>query len=371
MTHSHELLAVKTSSVSIAAHDLRFEYVPPRWATAHIASHDATFLAALVRELAPSAMVEIGVASGCSSAVLLQALASSRRESLPPMPWLYSFDIAERCCFDPTRRVGDAVDELAPALRPGWHLTTGDALQAGRLLRDRGLSFAFIDADHRHPWPTLDLLAILPALRPGAWVALHDIRLRALGTGPEYDARGAQDLFEAWPWARRVEPREGNMGVIRLEGSRRAIAGVCRRLLDRPWETSVHRDVLAARGLAPDAWGAGFAHSPAQRAIATATRQTRSSGGPARPIVIWGAGRAGRDCLAHLQAAGLTVTAFVDRDPHKRGGRIDGLDVRDPTTLDAALADRPFVMACGLFAAEMAATLDGLGFMAPRDYVVI
>lgn len=111
-------------------------YRPPAWATGNISSTDARFLANLVREIGSTPVVEIGVASGCSSGVLLQAAeayvdAARRAEG----PWLISFDVAERCYFDASRSVGAAVDDMASALRRHWQLNVGDAVAARRLAR--------------------------------------------------------------------------------------------------------------------------------------------------------------------------------------------------------------------------------------------
>jgi hypothetical protein len=41
------------------------------------------------------------------------------------------------------------------------------------------LQFAFIDADHRHPRPLLDLVRMTPCIRSGG-ILLHDIKLGSL-----------------------------------------------------------------------------------------------------------------------------------------------------------------------------------------------
>ncbi len=345
-----------------------FQYDPPRWSTGHIMQADAAFLAALVEDTSPAEMLEVGVASGCSSAVLLQALSRVDRQPGAAAEWLYSFDVAERCYFDASHRVGDAVHELTPDLRAHWRLTLGDALAARHLLRGRNLRLAFIDADHRHPWPTLDLLAILPTLRARAWVALHDIRLPELGRGPLYDNHGAQVLFDAWPWTKRDA---GNIGAIRLDASPAEIHTRCLGVLERPWEASVPRAVLRALGLPHQ--GRMTEDSPADRAIAVIARARHAS----RPLIIWSAGQAGREFLSCLRDEQVPVDAFVDTDPRKQTQVIEGLDVRPPETLFACASDsgsrreRPFVAVCGIYAAEIRAELDARGFVAEVDYVIV
>jgi glycosyltransferase involved in cell wall biosynthesis len=47
----------------------------------------------------------------------------------------------------------------------------------------------------------------------------------------------------------------------------------------------------------------------------------------ARPVVLWGAGEVGKAWSHALRARGLSVTAFVEVDPRKLGGRIHGAPV--------------------------------------------
>jgi hypothetical protein len=53
----------------------------------------------------------------------------------------------------------------------------------------------FIDANHKHLWPTLDLLAALPCLRAGATVPLHDINNLPV-THPQFAGWGVKHLFD-------------------------------------------------------------------------------------------------------------------------------------------------------------------------------
>lgn len=344
-----------------------FRYISPAWATGNVSQNDAAFLTGLVQEAAPDAVVEIGVASGCSSAVLLHALASVHGTPDPSNPWLYSFDAIDYCYFDPLRRVGEAVDELAPGLKSAWRLTIDQALAARRVLRGREVSFAFIDANHCHPWPTFDLLALLPVLGRGAWVALHDIRLSQLSSKPEYQAHGAEYLFNEWPWTKRTEPFGRNIGAIRLDAPRDEIVDYCLELLTKAWHVCPPREVRAALEL-PELFLRDDAI--AQRADIVLRRAMRAAGsGSERPLILWGAGQAGRDGLTLLRSIGFHVDGFVDRDLRKHGTRIEGIDIRDPGSLRVSDNPRPFVVACGLYAEAISRELQAQGFVEGDDFV--
>ncbi len=224
----------------------------PKWVTGMISGEDASLLSELVDAGVTQPVVEVGVASGWSSAILLHLL-----KRKPPTcgadTWLYSYDIGQRCYFDPARRVGEAVDEVVPELARHWKLQVGDARAAGRQLKGRGIDLAFIDANHEHPWPTFDLLALLPALAPDAWVALHDISLPLFASKPEWRVYGPKHLYDHWPWKKRsVRGQLNNIGAIQVPGDHVKVREFCKTVLALPWESGVpedlQRELLQARG---------------------------------------------------------------------------------------------------------------------------
>lgn len=239
-------------------------YAPPAWVTGCVSFGDAWFLAEMVRCLRPERVVEVGVASGASSAVLLTALhyvwsgQGGAEQSLVDehrRPRLESFDLMSGCYFDESRPVGSAVPEMCPDLdhERGWRLTTGvTAAEAGRALAGADLPLAFIDADHRHPWPAADVLALRPALRRGAWIVLHDVNLPELarrceerdGVKVNWSTPGVQMLFDAWPFEKiaGVGP-SFNIGAIRLPVDRPLDLRDLDPVLDVPWETEPGPDV--------------------------------------------------------------------------------------------------------------------------------
>ncbi|MCA9668991.1 MAG: glycosyltransferase [Myxococcales bacterium] len=71
----------------------------------------------------------------------------------------------------------------------------------------------------------------------------------------------------------------------------------------------------------------------------------RGGAGFARPLVIWGAGRAGRLLGRALEAHGVEIEAFIDIDPNKIGRTRRGRPVHSPEALsDVGLAES-FVLA--------------------------
>ena len=163
----------------------------PAWAKGSISRSDARFLFDRAVQGSGDAIVEIGTASGVSSAVLCAA-AEQRATACT----VVSYDISPTYYGDRRRRTGSAALEM---LSEGQlsHLKLRNPATALDVCDDYledSLGFAFIDAAHKHPWPALDLLAILPALQPGAEVALHDINLPLIN--PDWQAWGVKYLFD-------------------------------------------------------------------------------------------------------------------------------------------------------------------------------
>lgn len=233
----------------------------PDWAGGCIGLVDAMFLYDLIAATRPARVIELGVASGASSALLLLAMHDA---GVPPIALdgrasLRSFDLHRWCYFDRRRAVGSAVEELAPELAHGWELTTSaTSADAARALAGAGAPLAFIDADHRHPWPAADVLTLQPALAPGAWIALHDIDLpaaaareeRRTGRRADWAQRGAKLLFDCWPFEKFAGVGEGsNIGAIRLPADRPATAADLGPMLNEAWECEPPAWVRGVLGL--------------------------------------------------------------------------------------------------------------------------
>jgi hypothetical protein len=113
---------------------------------------------------------------------------------------------------------------------------------------------AFIDADHRHPWPLLDVLRLAPYVQNCGWIVLHDIQLGTHGkaeraTGKPLDAStpyGAEWLFERWPF-RKI--RSFHIGAIELPPRLDSLIPFAFDLMDKPFELTGSAAERACRAL--------------------------------------------------------------------------------------------------------------------------
>ncbi|MEM7623038.1 MAG: class I SAM-dependent methyltransferase, partial [Planctomycetota bacterium] len=238
-------------------------YAAPAWVSGVVRQREALTLWDVVEATQPRSMIEIGTASGVSTA----ALAAAVRELVPSRaneasPEIVSYDITDRCYFKTDKRTGAAVAEIDPSLATyiEFH-QRATAWDAARRFGVGTVDMAFIDGDHAHPAPTLDVLTLLYTLRPNAWVVLHDVEMRAVlrsqGAAHWNDETGAERLYNAWPFPKAKpthdDPAMNNIGAIQIPVDPANAVPVLLDLLDTEWEThhkgAPHaiRDALALR----------------------------------------------------------------------------------------------------------------------------
>jgi hypothetical protein len=194
--------------------------------------------------LAPLRAVEIGTSSGFSSAILGAAL--HRRHPQIRGPLVETIDFHSRYLVDQTKPIGFEIPELLPQLPDAVRVHTSRESDFIReLARPGELAFVFIDADHQHPWPVLDLLRVAPFVRKAGWILLHDIQLGTMGVTARKQGEplaygapfGAEWLFERWPFPKISG---GNIGAVQLPSNRAEIAPIAVKLMALPFEMGSH-----------------------------------------------------------------------------------------------------------------------------------
>jgi predicted O-methyltransferase YrrM len=186
----------------------------PSWVTGSLSFQDAQFLFRAVTHARADRVIELGTASGFSTGLLCHALHLNHQSGNIGSGFeIVSYDWSPNFYADPARRVGDAAREQLPAALLK-HITFRHPAVALNVARDYpadSIGFMFIDANHRHPWPALDLFAVLDALRPGATVLLHDINLPLMH--PEFQDWGVKYLFDELETKKDV-PQDGGLPNI-------------------------------------------------------------------------------------------------------------------------------------------------------------
>lgn len=206
-----------------------------------IGSRDYFFLTALVSILAPRRVIEIGTLTGFSTAIIAAAIDRQHGAASAPIT-VETIDADTHCMVDTTRPIGFEIPELIPDLASRVRVHTGCESDLVSRIASRGeFGLAFIDADHRHPWPLLDVLRLAPYIETGGWILLHDIQLGTYGKAEREAGKqleggtpyGAEWLFDRWPF-RKI--RSFHIGAIELPANKESLIPFALTLLDEPFE---------------------------------------------------------------------------------------------------------------------------------------
>jgi predicted O-methyltransferase YrrM len=207
-----------------------------------IGSRDYFFLTALVSILAPRRVIEIGTLTGFSTAIIAAAI--HRQHGSGDAITVETIDVHTHCSIDETKKIGFEIRELIPDLASTVQVhTRRESDFARHLAAPNEFGLAFIDADHRHPWPLLDVLRLAPYVQGGGWILLHDIQLGTYGEKERNAGRslegetpyGAEWLFDRWPF-RKI--RSFHIGAIELPSRKAALIPFALSLMEEPFEVA-------------------------------------------------------------------------------------------------------------------------------------
>jgi predicted O-methyltransferase YrrM len=205
-----------------------------------IGSRDYFFLTCLVSILAPRRVVEIGTLTGFSTAIIAAAI--YHQHGIRDRITVETVDSHTHCSIDTSRPIGFEIPELIPDLVSTVRVHTGrESDVVAEIAAPGEFGLAFIDADHRHPWPLLDLLRLAPYIRKQGWIVLHDIQLGTYGRAERAGGRqlesgtpyGAEWLFERWPF-RKI--RSFHIGAVELPARREILVPFAIELMKEPFE---------------------------------------------------------------------------------------------------------------------------------------
>lgn len=210
---------------------------------------DCLFLTAFVSVLAPSRAIEIGTLGGFSAAVIAAAI--RRQHPREKKILVDTIDRNTHSLLEQDKPVGFLIPEMFPTFAGAVRIhAPAESGIVRELAQPNEIEFAFIDADHQHPRPLLDLVRLAPVLRPDSWVVLHDIRLGSQPGkgGPESFSFGtpfgAEWLFQHWPF-RKISG--GEIGAIQIPGDKTAIVAPALRLMQLPFELDPGNETRRAR----------------------------------------------------------------------------------------------------------------------------
>ena len=121
------------------------------------------FLNGIIRYLKPKKILEIGVRSGGSTAIILNAIDDFEDSKL------FSIDLSS------DESVGECVYKYFPQLKKKWTLFKGNIATEFMEKIGNNIDMVFIDTAHFEPGEILDSLIALPFLKENAIMIFHDI----------------------------------------------------------------------------------------------------------------------------------------------------------------------------------------------------
>ncbi|MEI0487424.1 class I SAM-dependent methyltransferase, partial [Brachyspira intermedia] len=139
--------------------------------TSLMSREERQFVNGIIRKLKPKKMLEVGVASGSGSVLLLNAIKDI------PEAHLYSIDYLEKWWIDNNKDIGFLVSEEFPELLEKWTIYRGGV--AAKFLETIGgdIDVCMLDTMHMNPGEILDFLTILPFMKKNGILIIHDIQI--------------------------------------------------------------------------------------------------------------------------------------------------------------------------------------------------
>lgn len=181
------------------------------------------FLCGLIRQFSPEKIVEIGVAGGGTTAVIMNCLNLLKNDAK-----MYSIDINKECYRRKGKVSGYQLKEVKDHL-PNYENHT---FLLGKILPyvigkiGKEIDFVVLDTRHTLPGELLDFLCILPYLKDGAIVVFHDITLNLMGAEKAYATKIVLDMAVGEKYF-NFQDGNLNIGAVRIgEETRKNIANV-------------------------------------------------------------------------------------------------------------------------------------------------
>ncbi len=179
-----------------------------------------TFLCGLIKEFRPRKILEVGVAEGGGTSLLLKTF-----ELLGIQAEIYSVDLSEKLYYDCCLETGYiarqylAGNQGAESLFHRFFL--GHYLPEVLNEIGDGIDFVFLDTVHHMPGEIFDFIAVLPYLRNGAVIAMHDIALSQDNTSGNRLCYSNQILFSVASGEKYLnnETEYPNIAAIKIDNS--------------------------------------------------------------------------------------------------------------------------------------------------------
>ncbi len=167
--------------------------------TGQIGLNESILMVDAIFRRKPKIFVEIGAASGFSTAMFAKALKLAGGENV------ISFDLSTNWYVDQAKPVGFLARGLGSDAVP-VSFVQGTSADIPFHVELGTVGGAFVDGSHYHPWATIDTLILMPLMEIGGFIGHHDLNLYMHN---DYrDQIGPKYLFDQIPESIRKKDQE-------------------------------------------------------------------------------------------------------------------------------------------------------------------
>lgn len=136
---------------------------------------ESAFLCGLIKRITPKKCVEVGIAEGGTTSVIMKCLSMIHGDNTN-IPEIYAVDLSQKLYTDKNCNSGYLAKRAEKFVNDvKLELLLGDILpnRLGQIGGD--IDFCLLDTTHTLPGEALDFLAVLPFMRNGGGVVFHDL----------------------------------------------------------------------------------------------------------------------------------------------------------------------------------------------------
>lgn len=310
------------------------------------------FLCGLIKKQRPEKLVEIGVAAGGTTTVILNCISMLGLNTK-----VFSGDLSLELYNDKSKKTGYLAEEYKKSRGGGQN--TNHILFAGKYAAEyletvgSEIDFLILDTVHRLPGELLDFLACFPFLKQGCVVVLHDIALNHCGgnensmaTKVLLDLVAAEKMIDI-----DVTSLDAGIGAFIINEDTAKYLGNVFSALTLTWaykpkqeELALYRrfyqkyyteELLAMFDLAVKL-NQRCLEEPCAGQEKCARKKGINKGHKKmldKTVVIFGSGIRGRRLLAELRNECIDVSYFCDNNDQRWGSYVDGIEVKKPNSV--------------------------------------
>lgn len=201
---------------------------------------ESAFLCGVINRVRPNKIVEIGVAGGTSTAIILQCM-----ENLNTFNYdMYSIDVSDTVWHTVGLKTGTNAEYAKKILNISKHkLFIGGTIASFIKEIGNDIDFVILDTVHRIPGEILDFLVLLPYLKDGATVIVHDLmtcQYARLSAPQTFDYYATNILFQSLKGEKYINfdgynKMLPNIGAIRINQETRGAILETIFSLTLPW----------------------------------------------------------------------------------------------------------------------------------------